>query len=64
MKGPVVCSSLLLPIYIFFPNIDHSQISEGALLDILNPVQLQSAITFKQLSSDKSLINSHQINSQ
>lgn len=64
MKRPVVCSSLLLPIYIFFPNIDHSQISEGALLDILNPVQLQSAITFKQLSSDKSLINSHQINSQ
>lgn len=59
VKIPVVCSSLLLPIYIYFPNIDPSQISKGALLDILNPVQLQNAITFKQLSSDKSLINSH-----
>lgn len=51
-------------IYIYFPNIDHSQISKGALLDILNPVQLHSLITFKQLSSNKFLINSHQINSK
>lgn len=63
-KKGAVCSSLLLPIYIYFPSAGCSQISKGALLDILNPVQLQSVITFKQLSSNKSLIKSHQINSK
>lgn len=64
VKKAAVYSSLSFPIYIYFSNIDHSQISKDAVLDILNPVQLQSLTTFKQLSSNSSSINSHQINSK